>query len=445
MSKNHDISSIPGSSEQQYDEAAVLTSGIENALNGYAKDGETWLHAKQIFEDSIARGDRADDALNLALETAQVDAETTPQEAAKKFWSTLPTRTAIENALDGYASDSETWKLGRWTFEDMINQGRSVDEALEAALAVTGRNSKSTPSQASLRFWEILQPEYVKAWLDAPINQVDDGIVLGLRIHRPKDKGEGASTFIGDQGGRAVIVKHGDKASLKQEYDVLKNVDHKGIPSVTSYSEDVEVIGGLTRVAMEQLPGKSLDKTLSLTREWKNLPLRQDKAIRIGLGLASNFKALSDAGYLYRDLSPSHVIVDEKDGGRISVGLVDVESCLKKTRDGTAMVTQPRGTWETMSPEEFDAGNVMTESSNVYSAACLILQMVAGETPFHIPAGTLDDTDQEFAMSRSLHAQHPDIPVSGMLGGVLKKALDPNPKKRYDSLESFSEALRSAL
>jgi hypothetical protein len=424
--------------------SAQLLGGVENALDGYAKDADTWKRGHRAFREALDRGDRVDDALREALSVSGEDAESAPGEAEKRFWDSVPTFEAIEDALDGYANDAGPWRLGRWTFEDALAQGQSVEKALAAALDAAGTDPESTPADATLRFWNKLQPDYVKTWLEAPINQVDDGVMLGALIHRPRDKGRGAGTFIGEREGKPLIVKHGDKQSLQYEREVLSSVDHRGIPKVTTYAEDVEIIGGLTRMSMEQLPGRSLDKTLAMTPDWRNVPVDRTRAIRIGMGLVGDLQALSEAGYLYRDLSPSHVIVNET-GGRIDVGLVDVESCIKKDKRGNATISQPRGTWETMSPEEYESGNVMNESSNVYSAACLVLQMVEGRSPYHVPGGTAKDADEEFAMSRRTHQVIPDIKTSGRLGDVLRKALNPSPDKRYGSLADFRDALRSAL
>jgi serine/threonine protein kinase len=445
MSRTHELEVVSNYSEQHYDETAVLSSGIESALDGYAKDGKMWEHAKEVFNGWIEEGYRADDALNLALEAAQDGAETTSQEAAKRFWSVLPTDTAIENALDGYANDKGIWTLGRWTFEDMVEQGEPVHKALDAALAATGQDPESTPARASLRFWDTIQPSYVKKWMELPMNQMGDGIIVGPRIHTPKNKAEGAGTYIGDQEGQAVIVKHGDGEVLKLEHDILASVDHRGIPHVTSYTEDAEALDGLTRLAMEQLPGRSLDKIINITPDWKSRPLPQNEAINIGIGLVADFQALSDGGYLYRDLHPGHVIVDEKNG-QLSVGLVDVESAVAKDENGVAVTPLMRGTWETMSPEEFYQGSIMTEASNVYSIGCLMLQLVTGESPFTSPQGAdEEEIERMLASVRTLHEQLPDIRVPGKLGEVITKALDPDSARRYQSLEEFSSALRSAL
>lgn len=441
MAQNKEVqTSTPETDEP----SAQLLSGVENALDGYAKDSGTWKQGHKAFREALARGDRVDDAVREALHASGEDAESTPEEAEKRFWDSVPTFEAIEDALDGYANDAGPWRLGRWTFEDALAQGQTVEKALAAALDAAGTDPETTPADATLRFWNKLQPDYVKTWLEAPINQVDDGVMLGALIHRPRDKGRGAGTFIGEKEGKPLIVKHGDKQSLQYEHEILSSVNHRGIPRVTTYAEDVEVIGGLTRMSMEQLPGRSLDKTLAMTPDWRNVPVDRTKAIRIGIGLVGDLQALSDAGYLYRDLSLSHVIVNES-GGRVDVGLVDVESCLKKDKRGNATIEQPRGTWETMSPEEYEPGSVMSEASNVYSAASLVLQMVEGRSPYHVPGGSAKDVDEEFAMSRRTHEVVPDIKTTGRLGDVLRKALDPSPDKRYESLADFRDALRSAL
>src|ERR1044072_6633688 len=98
--------------------SAQLLGGVENALDGYAKDADTWKRGHRAFREALDRGDRVDDALREALSVSGEDAESAPGEAEKRFWDSVPTFEAIEDALDGYANDAGPWRLGRWTFED---------------------------------------------------------------------------------------------------------------------------------------------------------------------------------------------------------------------------------------------------------------------------------------------------------------------------------------
>lgn len=136
--------------------SAQLLSGVENALDGYAKDSGTWKQGHKAFREALARGDRVDDAVREALHASGEGAESTPEEAEKRFWDSVPTFEAIEDALDGYANDAGPWRLGRWTFEDALAQGQTVEKALAAALDAAGTDPETTPADATLRFWNKL-------------------------------------------------------------------------------------------------------------------------------------------------------------------------------------------------------------------------------------------------------------------------------------------------
>jgi hypothetical protein len=140
-------------------------TAIEQALDGFAADSDTWITAKQVFEDAKRRKLPLDVALDAALERANLnnDAESAPNEARLRFWNNMdpaakegetPTP-AIDRALDGFAPDGDTWIQGREAFERaMENKGTTIRDALHAALkAAGGKNPESTAEEAEDRFY----------------------------------------------------------------------------------------------------------------------------------------------------------------------------------------------------------------------------------------------------------------------------------------------------
>ncbi len=73
----------------------LADQSIGAALDGYAKDGGTWLQAKGEFYSELAQWNGAnrwamcDRALRAALDSAADGAESDPREATQRFWDTM--------------------------------------------------------------------------------------------------------------------------------------------------------------------------------------------------------------------------------------------------------------------------------------------------------------------------------------------------------------------
>jgi hypothetical protein len=62
------------------------TPAIERALTGYAKDGGSWLEARDAFYEAIDKGVDPDEALDAALALASDESETHPEVAKDRFY-----------------------------------------------------------------------------------------------------------------------------------------------------------------------------------------------------------------------------------------------------------------------------------------------------------------------------------------------------------------------
>jgi serine/threonine protein kinase len=159
--------------------------------------------------------------------------------------------------------------------------------------------------------------------------------------------------------------------------------------------------------------------------------------IRIVDGLALCFEALHKAGYLYRDLNLDHVMVGES-----GIGLVDYEWCVKLDTSGSGHVDSRAGTWETMAPEEFEMGNVITSTSNIYTLGTVLLQLATRRNPFFVSPVEIPDFESQRLRAKELHQQLPGIHTADLkIDRILKQALQPTPGDRYQFVEEFRNAL----
>ncbi|MDH5232778.1 MAG: protein kinase, partial [Gammaproteobacteria bacterium] len=142
---------------------------------------------------------------------------------------------------------------------------------------------------------------------------------------------------------------------------------------------------------------------------------------------------------LHQDLRPNNIMIDRNgtvkiiDFGSTRVaGLVEIDSPI--------MHQEILGTAQYSAPEYF-VGEPASARSDQFSLAVLIYQMLSGRLPY----GT------QVAKARSKAAQNrlryqsvldEDSEIPAWIDSALKKALHPNPYKRYEDISEFIFDLR---
>ncbi len=264
------------------------------------------------------------------------------------------------------------------------------------------------------------------------VMNIPESLQLGEVIHQARHKPESHATLEGTYDGQPVIVKRGD-GHLRREEAVLGAVDFDGIPKVVGYLEE----NGQNILIMGRLPGVTLSQYIALDDTWRSRELSIQEALHIVDGLSLCFESLHEAGYLYRDLNLSHVIISES-----RVGLVDHEWCVESDASGVGRVDNQAGTWETMAPEEFVVDNSMARTSNTYTLGVVLLQLVTGKNPFFVSVKETPNTELQRLRAKELHRQLPSIQTGHTdIDHILRQALQPEPSKRYQSVAAFRDAL----
>ena len=155
--------------------------------------------------------------------------------------------------------------------------------------------------------------------------------------------------------------------------------------------------------------------------------------------VANGLRAFHRQEMFHQDLRPDNIMIDETgtvkiiDFGSVRVaGLMETASPLEQQEVlGTALYTAP----------ECFLGEVSTERSDMFSLGVICYQMLSGRLPY----GTHVAMSRTKAAQRRLQYQsvlddHREIPV--WVDEALKKALRPEPHKRYEALSEFVYDLR---
>ena len=211
---------------------------------------------------------------------------------------------------------------------------------------------------------------------------------------------------------------------LKQEVDILSNMDHPNIVKYFGIFEDDYFI----HIVMEYLKGQDLSKIISL----KNYTDFNEN--QMGQIIHQLLKALSfihSKNIIHRDIKPENILFSDKRNifslKLIDFGLATFQEQEKKTA-GTPMY---------MSPEMVDGNG--TYVSDIWSVGVVVYQMVTGKLPFD---GGENDENQilyEHIKSDEYNKEKlNNVECSDDVKDFIDKALQKDIKKRMTVQEALN-------
>lgn len=186
-------------------------------------------------------------------------------------------------------------------------------------------------------------------------------------------------------------------------------------------------------IVMEHVPGQSLSERL------REGPLALAEAIGHQLGVLSAVDFSHRAGVVHRDIKPANVMVT-LDG---AIKMVDF-GISRVGHDPGATATQSHaliGTAQYLAPEQVN-GEIADARSDLYAAGCLLFELLTGRPPFvgdNAVTVAYQHVYRDPPRARDFRAE-----VTPAIDAVLLTALAKDRGDRFQSAESFSEALRSA-
>ncbi|WP_182526542.1 protein kinase domain-containing protein [Nocardioides dongkuii] len=228
-------------------------------------------------------------------------------------------------------------------------------------------------------------------------------------------------------------------ARFRREAQLVAGLRHPAIVTLLDSGCD-EVDGGsaddtvrVPFIVMEYVPGWSVRDLL------KRGEVTVERSIRYQLGVLSALEFSHRAGVVHRDIKPANVMITP-DG---AVKVVDF-GIARDSSDPAATITHLQafmGTPGYLSPEQV-RGEVADARSDLYSAGCLLYELLTGRPPFvgDDPVSVAYQHVHEPPARASSH--HLDLPPA--LDAVLATALAKSREDRFQDARAFSQALRSA-
>ena len=228
---------------------------------------------------------------------------------------------------------------------------------------------------------------------------------------------------------------------FEQEARVLARLSHPNIVAIHAYGlagalgsiatdmpsgrkvpEDYVLAGALPYFTMDYVEGGTVRQML------KGKRLDPRKAIALFLKVCEGLQHAHERGVVHRDIKPENILVDRQGRAKIAdFGIArldgEVEAGNRQTVEG-----QWLGTPHYMAPEQLERSHTVDHRADIYSAGVLLYEMLTGELPLgrFPPPSKIAKTVQQ-------------------LDGVIFKALDKSPSRRFQDVRRFKLAVETAV
>lgn len=165
-----------------------------------------------------------------------------------------------------------------------------------------------------------------------------------------------------------------------------------------------------------------------------------DEAVEITAGVLSALDYAHHAGLVHRDIKPANVMLTPT--GAVKVMDFGIARALADSGQTMTQTQAVVGTAQYLSPEQARGENVDARS-DLYSAGCLLFELLTGRPPFigDSPVSVAYQHVREEAPLPSAFAS--DVPAE--LDAVVAKSLRKNRDDRYSSAQEFLADLRAAI
>jgi tRNA A-37 threonylcarbamoyl transferase component Bud32/DNA-binding CsgD family transcriptional regulator len=225
------------------------------------------------------------------------------------------------------------------------------------------------------------------------------------------------------------------QARFRREAQSAASLSHSSIVAVYDTGEDMMGEVPVPYIVMEYANGRTLADLLGEGRR-----LLPGRALEITEGVLRALAHSHRNGIVHRDIKPSNVMVTP----RSAVKVMDfgIARSLGRSQATLTQTAQVIGTAQYMSPEQA-RGERVDARSDLYSAGCLLYELLTGRPPFR--------ADSPVAIAYQ-HVREAPLPPSQLdpqiprwADAVVLKAMAKAPAHRYQSAEEMRADIRHAM
>ncbi|RKQ33127.1 Stk1 family PASTA domain-containing Ser/Thr kinase [Kocuria tytonis] len=221
---------------------------------------------------------------------------------------------------------------------------------------------------------------------------------------------------------------------FQREAHAVASLNHHSIVAIYDTGE-IQPQGpdGVLRpyIVMEHVPGQTL-------RELIHGPgVTPGQAVEYMLGIMDALSFSHRAGIVHRDIKPANVKVTP-DGG-VKVMDFGIARAVEDTRAALTQSQAVLGTAQYLSPEQA-RGVAVDPRSDLYSAACVLFEMLTGRAPFVGESSVAIAAQHVRDAPPAPSALNPQLPPA--VDRFMERALAKNPQDRFADAAEMRRALR---
>jgi len=227
------------------------------------------------------------------------------------------------------------------------------------------------------------------------------------------------------------------QARFRREAQSAAGLNHPTIVAVYDTGEETDPLTGVSipYIVMELVEGQTLRDVLKDGR--KILP---ERALELTQGVLDALGYSHKAGIVHRDIKPANVMLTSAGAVKVmDFGIARAVADTSATMTQTAAVI---GTAQYLSPEQA-RGETVDARSDLYSAGCLLYELLVGRPPF------VGDSPVSVAYQHVREAPLPpsqlDPELSPEIDAVVLKALAKDPDERYQSARDMKADISRLL
>jgi eukaryotic-like serine/threonine-protein kinase len=236
-----------------------------------------------------------------------------------------------------------------------------------------------------------------------------------------------------------LLAKEANVKRFEREARLASSLDHANICTIF----DLNQIDGVHFIAMQYIPGRNVRQLVN------GKPLQLESALSIAIQVTDALTAAHAQGIIHRDVKAGNVMVTSK--GEVKVldfglaKLLDDDVARTSGIHSTELteVGVPYGTATYAAPEQA-RGDRVDSRADIFSTGVLLYEMLTGTWPFR--GKTAVDVRHAVLHEepRPISEARPD-PVPPRLQEILDRALQKNPRDRYQQIGQFRDDLRAVV